>query len=320
MPIVGKFILTVGLIVIATFVGYLARRLKIVPEKLATPIMTFIAVIGYSSIDFFAIWALELKVEQFWLPVLGAVHVVILACVGLWLGRMLFKSRSEIGLFGIASSVGNNGFTMGGFVVYLLFGEAGLARVSILGLMWIPSMVFVLYPIARNYAEGQPRRSLGKLVLRSIFDWRSVGLLVALAAIALSMSDIQRPQAIADYNVIDMLIFSLVTLAYFCIGLRLHASQILTMKKAILTLAGTRFIIGGLVGGALATVIAFTRWPMDELTRDIFLIEAFVPTAVTTTAVANMFRLNPREASALFVTNTVMYLLIVLPIVLFVFG
>jgi hypothetical protein len=48
-------------------------------------------------------------------------------------------------------------------------------------------------------------------------------------------------------------------------------------------------------------------------------VEAFVPTAVTMVAVANMFRLRPQEASIFFVVNTLMYLAFVLPWVLLFF-
>jgi predicted permease len=59
---------------------------------------------------------------------------------------------------------------------------------------------------------------------------------------------------------------------------------------------------------------------MGKMDREVFIIESFVPTAVTMVAVANMFRLEPRKASMLFIVNTVMYLVVVLPIVLWLFG
>jgi predicted permease len=52
----------------------------------------------------------------------------------------------------------------------------------------------------------------------------------------------------------------------------------------------------------------------------VYVVQAFVPTAITSVAVANMFNLRPDEASALFVANTAMYLVLVLPVVFWLFG
>ena len=72
------------------------------------------------------------------------------------------------------------------------------------------------------------------------------------------------------------------------------------------------------MGGSGPT--AWTPWPLVGLSRDVFLVQAFVPTAVMLVAMANMFSLRPRTASVLFVANTLIYLVLVLPWVLWAFG
>jgi predicted permease len=47
-------------------------------------------------------------------------------------------------------------------------------------------------------------------------------------------------------------------------------------------------------------------------------IQGFMPTAVSSVLIANLFGLNTRMASALFVVNTVIFLVLVLPILAFV--
>ena len=63
-----------------------------------------------------------------------------------------------------------------------------------------------------------------------------------------------------------------------------------------------------------------TPLPLTGLARKVFLVESTVPTAVTMVAIANMFSLHPRLGSLMFVTNTLGYLLLVLPWVLWIFG
>ena len=84
-------------------------------------------------------------------------------------------------------------------------------------------------------------------------------------------------------------------------------------------LAGMRVRVGPAGGLGLGAVTHLTPWPLTGLRRGVLLIGTCVPTAVTLVAVANMFSLRPRDASILFVVNTVMYLAIVLPVVLWVF-
>jgi predicted permease len=319
MDIVFKLILTVGLIALATGAGYLSRRTKLVPERAATWLMTATIAFGYSVVSFLAIWGMKLHLADAWLPAMAAVHIVLMGGVALLVARPFIRDRERLGVFGIASALGNTGFTMGGFVIYILFHEPGLALVSILGLMWMPVLVLLVYPTTRHFAGDRGGGSLGRLILRSIFDYRSIGLPVSLVAIGLSLGGVPRPDWITHIHAVDIMIFLITAAAYFSIGLRLHLSDIATMKRLLPALAGMRFLIGPALGLGLVALTHLTPWPLTGLRRDVLLIETCVPTAVTLVAVANMFSLRPRDASILFVVNTVMYLAIVLPVVLWVF-
>jgi predicted permease len=88
----------------------------------------------------------------------------------------------------------------------------------------------------------------------------------------------------------------------------------------LIGLAVVRFGVAAAVGVALSWLTWLTPWPLHGLRWNVNVVESFVPTAVTMVAVANMFSLRPREASALFVVNTVMYLVLVLPVVFWIFG
>ena len=308
------------LIVAPLAAGYLARRFGWAPERLAQRMMTAVMVIGYPAGGFFSIWGMELHAADAWLPALGALHVALMAAVGLAIGRCVTSDRGEVGLIGIGSALGNTGFTLGGLVLYLLYGKEGLALMSIYCLMWMPLTVVLTYPIARHYASDRPNRSLGRLILRSIFDWRSIGLPVSLAAIWLSARGIQPPKAVATLRLVDIIIFVVTIAAFFSIGLRTHLDKVGELKKLIATVTAARFGLGLLVGWALALATLLTPWALTGISRNVFIIESFVPTAVTTVGVANMFDLKPREASVVFVANTLIYLVAVLPFVLWAYG
>ena len=112
-----------------TAAGYVARRAKLLPERAAAWIMTGIVVFGYSAVALLTIWKLQLKGADAWLPVLGMAHVCIMTGAGLIVGRVVTGDRSLGGLFALATAVGNTGFTLGGFVIYLLEGEPGHLKI-----------------------------------------------------------------------------------------------------------------------------------------------------------------------------------------------
>lgn len=319
-PVVPKFVVTLGLILGSTLAGYLARKSGRVPEPLARRLMTFVVVLGYTPVSFLSIWSLRLHAADLWLPVLATAHVVLMTLLCLPIGPLLARDRQELGLFRATAGFGNNGFTMGGFVIFLLYGVEGLGRVSIFGLAWTPTCVLIMYPIARHYSGQTAGMGLGRLMLRNVLDWRSIGLPVSIVAIFISLSDVPRPAFVARYRVMDCLVYSVTALVYFSIGLRLRGSYIAPLKKMIVGLAAARFALGPVVGLGLVYLTTLTAWPLVGVGRNVILIQSFVPVAVTTVAVANMFNLRPRESSVLFVTNTVLYLVAVLPLVLWIFG
>ncbi|MFW6065375.1 MAG: AEC family transporter [Planctomycetota bacterium] len=314
----GTITLSVVLIIVATAAGYSARRLGILRERASRPIMTLVVVFGYSSIALLTIWQLTLQWQDIWLPMLGALHVAALTGVALLLGRRLFRERRRRGLLAVACAVGNVGPTLGGLVVYLLYGIEGLGLVGIYGLMFTPVTVLLLYPIAKAHqGEGDP---LGRIIVRSLLDWRSVALPIALTGVVLSAVGAPYPRLLEHIHLVDILVFLVTAMAYFAIGLRLYVRYVASIKAMIAALSAVRFAGGLGVGLGLYALTRLTPWPLECLPMKVFIIEAFVPTAVTTVALAEMFGLRPRLGSVLFVTNTALYLVLILPLVAWIFG
>ncbi|MFP4434370.1 MAG: AEC family transporter [Phycisphaerae bacterium] len=315
-----KFGVTVALLVVSMAGGWLARRRGWVHESAARSLMSVVAVFGYSSIGMLSIWTTPLGISDIWLPVLGATYMIVLTLVGLAIGRFALKSTSEIGLLGLAGGISNLGPTMGGFVVFLFYGEPGLGLVGVLTLMFVPMVVLWGFPIARHYSPSIERMPLLKLYATSLLSWRSLGVPIMAAGVVLSVLDVPRPRIVAEWYVVDVMVFALVAAAYFSIGLRLRGGDLWVLRKPIALLAGIRFVGGLVVMLALLAITQWTPWPLgwDTLGGRVLFIEGFVPTAVSMVAVANMFHLAPRKASALFVANTLMYLVLILPwVVLF---
>lgn len=320
MWIESPFVRTFTVITGSLVIGYVARRSRLVRESLARWIMTFVAVVGYSIVGFFAIWGTKIAATDLWLPLFLAGGIVAMGMIALGTGRFLTDNRKSLGLFSISSAMGNHGTTMGGFIIFLLYGAEGLGLSTIYTLSFTPMMILVLYPIARYYSGKFEGRSLGMLMLRSLFDWRSIGLVSASVAIVLSVRGVPRPKAIETYHVIAIGMYTINALAYFSIGLRLRLGYVGRVLKPLAGLAVIRFVAGPAICLGLLVLTGLTPWPLEGLRRNIVLIQAIVPMGVTNVAVANMFDLHPREASVLFVVNTLTYLVVVLPVVFWLFG
>ena len=319
----GKFLTIFLLLTLSLGGGYLCRRLRLAGDRAAGWLMTAVAVFGYPMVNLLAIWATPLHASDLWLPGLSVAQIFLLTAAGLAMGRYLTADRGERGLFAISAAFGNHGLTMGGFVVFLLFGEQALGLASIYFVLFTPITVLLAYPLARHYATDNPSGSLARLLLRSLLDWRSIGLPISILGILLSPSAlaVPRPGFIQDLNIVDVLMYAINVAAYFGIGLQLRMSYVPVLKKLIAGLFFMRYIVGAATGLGLIVLTRLTPWPLalDSIAGKVVMIESFVSSAVTCVAVASMFNLKPREASVLFVTNTLMYLALVLPIVLWIY-
>jgi predicted permease len=319
-PIAIKFIISATVIVVSTVAGYLCRRWNWVEARASERIMTFVAVAGYSSVGFLAVWGTTLHGSDAILPLWAALHAVLLTFLSLAVAGWFAEDRAEKGLFALTAGIGNNGFTGGAFVLYLLFGEEALGLANIYVMLFMGVAVLLMYPIAKHYASEVNPEPLSKLILRSLLDWRSIGLPMVLSAIVLSACKVTRPGWITNWHIVDILVYSITPLAFFGIGLRLRFSRIKPLMRMIVGLALMRFVVAALLGVALAYATWLLPWSLRDLRWNVYVIEAFVPTAITSVAVANMFNLRPDEASTLFVVNTAMYLILVLPVVFWLFG
>ncbi len=309
-----------GTVIASTVAGYICRRFKWAGDRTAKAIMTLVGVWAYPIVGGLSIWGTTLHVTDIGLPLFASAHIVAMTFLSLALARFVTSDRAETGLFAVAGGTGNNGFTMGAFVLYLLYGEPGMGLSNVYILLFTPTMVLLLFPLARHYSTTRSGTSMRKLILSSLFDWRSVGLPVVVLGIVLSAMGVPRPIQFVTWHVLDILVFSITPLAFFAIGLLLHVSHVRAVWRMLAGLAVMRFALGALVGLALAGLASWTPLALHDLRWKVYIVQAFVPTSVTMVALANMFKLRPREASALFVVNTGMYLLLVLPVIMWLFG
>jgi predicted permease len=319
-PVARKLIAYTTLIIGSFSIGYGCRKAHLLGETVSRWIMTIVSVFGYATLQLFALWGLRLSAEMIWLPILGGLNILLMCLIGMAGGRALFKDKGERGLFAISSGLCNTGITMGGLVLLAFYGMEGLGRMSLYCIMWTPVVIGMLYPMCRHYSDHFAGGSLGRLMFRSVFDWRSVGLPVAVAGIVLSLTlgPERRPAWVANWRIIDIIAYGTNAAAYFAIGLRTSLRHTRHIGRLIGAAAVMRFTVSA--GVAAVLVFITTRFvTMDAMNVNVIMIESVMPVAVTMVAGANMFRMNTQAASTLFVINTFMFLAIMLPILFVIF-
>jgi len=315
-----QLIVSASVIVGSMAAGAGARRLGWLGPRAAKAIMTAVLVGGYSSVLFLAIWGMSLRAEHAWLPTLGAINTGVVVLLAMLVAPLVARDRTERGLLSVHAGVANTGATMGGLVLLGLYGSRGLELASIYFLMWMPFVVCVLYPIARHYSRTHAGGSLGRLMLRSIVDWRAIGLPMGIAAVILSACGVRRPVFIERACLPEVLTYATTVGAYVAIGLRLDLRQAMGLWRLSAALAVMRFVVAGLVAWALVAATRLTPWPLSGPSAATVIVQGVMPTAVAAAAVATMFDLDSEKSSGLFLVNTLLFLAVILPAIFLVFG
>lgn len=302
--------------------GYIARRLGLA-ERIARILMWFVMTVPYTIVSFLAIWVLQFSRELLVLPLFGMIVLTAGVGAGAGIARLLRMKRPQAGAFVLTAGASNLGFTMGSFVNFALFGVQGLAVAQLYTSFWEFGMVFVLYPVARHYgyATGAP---LWRLIVDNFRDPRALPLLAAICGLTLNLTGVPRPAFVADIHLVDILIIFGTVVAFFTTGLRLHFEQIGVHRLLYPIVAGIKFLFLPAVGAGL---VAF-MWaigvplvnPADAPAWKVVLIQASTPTAIYAVVISNLFNLDDKLASIVFVINTATYLAIVLPIIVFALG
>jgi predicted permease len=318
MSVVNRFILIVSGIAVAAAIGYVARKRDWLKESSAGPMMLYTVIFGWTPASMLVLWQLkDMKWSLVALPLLSAIVPILLFPFGLLLAKLHRLDRKSAGTFIVACGISNTGFTMGAFVCYCLFGMDGLGYANLFAASWAVPYVGFYYSVARRFGDPAARLDVW-FILRTLFDLRSLPILGSIVGLALNLLKVRMPEIILTFHAIDLLIIFSVLISFAIIGLQLHFSHLAQKKILHASLGLAKFAITpAILISALAPVERLLG-VLPPVARRVLYIEAFVPTAVFTVIIANLFHLDSRLASMLFLVNTVVFLIVVLPVLAYV--
>ncbi len=308
MDILSKYIFFQAVIIIPFILGQLGGR-KFAGLKERVKIIIRMNLICIEPvIVLWSIWGLHFYYDMLMLPAAG----FFLVGVGLLFGRLIVKLTGMAGkrraTFLVSSSLSNHGFTMGGFICYMFLGEKGLGLMTLFLLYFTPYLFLVVFPYANQVSKRQPftlrffmthllspqNMPLAALILGLIFIWTGV-----------RRPDIRFP--------IDAFLATSISIYFFSLGLTFELTHIRATFRENLYLGLGKFLLV-----PLATFLILQHLDLDRDIKLIIAIESCMPAAVYSVITSILFDLDARLASGLFVLNTAVFIVLILPPLLWV--
>lgn len=318
--------------------GYWAREKGWVREESSRTLHFLTISIVWALMALMAIWRLPPIASSIWILVIEPVLVLVPAIIVTYICRWLKYPPAEAVLLGIGAGLANRGFTLGAYFCYAMLSDPQWAPPGIdptdpaasqatadaafayavagVNLMAACGIVF-LYPLARRFGpESKEDESVGTLIFKSLVSFRAMLFYTSLLGVILAVCRVPYPDVLAEGTILKILLYLGAFGGYFGVGLRLHFSPSVRRLGPHLILALAQFILTPLLTfGLLALAFSTPNTPTPLLVR-VYIIEAFMPTAIQMVMTANLFHLDSRLASGLLVVNTVLFLLIPMPILL----
>ncbi|MFY9399695.1 MAG: AEC family transporter [Desulfomonilia bacterium] len=296
------------LMIVLPFLAGMALRGRIASARdLTRRIIRFNLVLIEPLLALWSIWGLQLTWGMAVLPLSG----LLLVIGGMGLGRLMLPAMGLQGrsraTFLISSSIANHGFTMGTFLCFLFLGETGLG----LSFLFISYFMIYIFTVIFSYARHVSRLGEGGIgIAAQVLDIQNLPLLAVAAALVLHALDFPRPEV---YFPLDALMMISVGLYYLSLGMSFAPSKVFCFLRENLALAFIKFAaVPGITIGILSIA------SLDEQVSAVITLQSFMPAAIYSVVASVLFTLDEEMASNLFVVNTLLFLVIILPL-LFVF-
>lgn len=298
--------------------GYLANNRLGLPEHYAKKIMTAVLVSFNWLIALLVIWRMQLSSQLVWLPIVGLVLMLVITALSTGLFYFLdLDRRSRLTLI-LAGGLSNVGYTGGAFVCYALFGTEGLGLANIYLVLSLPAAYLIFLPMLKAH-ELRARHPTAKFKLKQMLDLRFLAIPAIIAAIILNLTGIEIPDFIPKLHIVDIFVYVASGLAFFAIGLRVNLSRLKNYVNLYFLLGAVKFILTPAAALLLIWLLTLSGQNLTEPAQKVIIVLSITPSAVLMVTMSNVFDLDGPLASALWVVTMVIFVVIVVPVLFFVF-
>lgn len=329
---------------LAIVMGFVSRKRGWLHEDSSRKVHWFTIVVLWSIAGFLALWNLEPAVANLWVLAIEPLLVVIPAFLIIPIAKWIGLRRDQVGVLALGAGLRNSGFALGSFLAYAILPVGGLLRQQTgpdgtlspkqvadlsldalaYGMLIVMTMsmavVIFLFPLVQHFGEHRKDDdTIGRIIFKSFVDWKAMLFYAAAAGITLAYLHVPVPAVVHDWYLLKVLVFVGSATAYFGIGMRLHLDQIRPHLKSHIVLAAVKFIATPLLTIGLLLIARRSGLATPPaMLEQTFVLIAFMPTAIQSVIVSNLFHLDARMAGSAWVVNTTIFCVIVLPLILVV--
>ena len=299
-----RFLLFQAIIIVPFIIGSFIKNRISNPSGVAKRLLKLNIYLLDPLIILWSIWGLSFSSTLLLLPVAGLMLVLCGFAAGKIFSHALAKDSRRRSIFTISASLANHGFTLGGFLCYIFMGETGLGLSSLFLLYFTPYTFLFIFPYARRASAAGSARMPG--FRENLITFQNMPLFAALAALLLHALKLNRP--VIDFP-LDFLLMTSIGMYYLTLGMNFSPGKILAVKQEHLFLGLTKFVLLPLL-----TLLMLNIFPVSRNMKTVILLESCMPAAIYSVVAAILFDLDPEAASSMFVINTIVFLIIVLPL------
>lgn len=311
----NKALFTIAVLFGGLILGFLYRVFVKEQEcyKFSKEIMVFLTKVIAPVIVCFSFWVIDISknIGILTLPLIG----FLLSAFAIFPARFFSKlhklNRRQKGSYITCAMFSNVGYTLGGFLAFVLLGEVAFGLTVLYCLYFKPFFYTVGFYAAEYYgSEGKFKAGEN---LRRIFTEgiRLFPLLGLGLGVILNLSGISRPLLFADINRIFV---PLSTFGFlFAIGMTLKFSAVKGYKKEFLSMSLIKFVLCPLAALIMAYLMGYGQL-MDKLPLKVVFIESVMPVAIASLVLPNLFNLDSDLSNACWLFTT----LLIIPLLPFI--
>lgn len=306
-------------LVVGLFSGYLASNRFGVSEHLAKMLMTLLMVSFNWMIALLVIWQMQLSPQLTWLPVIGLVLMLSTTALSIVIFSLLkVDSKSRLTLI-LAGGLSNTGYTGGAFVCYAVFGTVGLALANIYHVFSLPTFYFIYLPLLK-FRQLRSEQNGSGFTLSNLLDPRMLTIPAIIVALSLNLTGVKVPSLLLRIHLVDIFVYTASLLAFFSIGLRIKFSRLKNYVSLYFVLSVVKFILTPVMALLIIWFLSLTGHDLSAAVKGVIIVLSTAPSAVIMVTMSNVFDLDAPLASALWVVTTAIFVVIIVPVLYFVFA
>ena len=290
--------------------GYLFHQRGLIRDRGINGLIRVNIVCFSTILALLSFWVLPLAPELLLLPVFGFLYVLLPGGIAQLFFARRYRNLLDRGAFMMSAMLVNIG-TISGVCAFILYREPGFAYAQIIGTFQNFLLVVLCFPLAQYYRkkhDSQVQRIELRLSFREMFlTWNQLPVVGMGIGLLLDIGSVPRPELLAD--VFQILVHISAWVSLLPVGCLVDFHRARRFFRTVLNLLPLRFLI-------MPAIIWLLARPVfdDPVLFTTMILVALAPTAINAVLSSRLYQLNVDLAVASFLSTTVLYLVVVFPL------